>query len=70
LRICSRHPSVMRVHAQGRALSPSSARFRMSRLADQIQQVLPAFSELETPPALIDGLPKFDSWSRKSGRSY
>ena len=28
----------------------------MSRLADQIQQVLPVFSELETPPALIGGL--------------
>jgi hypothetical protein len=28
----------------------------VSRLADQIQQVLPVFSELETPPALIDGL--------------
>lgn len=28
----------------------------MSRLADQIQQVLPVFSELQTPPALIDGL--------------
>lgn len=28
----------------------------MSRLADQIQQVLPAFSELATPPALIGGL--------------
>jgi hypothetical protein len=28
----------------------------MSRLADQIEQVLPAFSTLETPPALIGGL--------------
>lgn len=28
----------------------------MSRLADQIQQVLPQFSELDTPPALIGGL--------------
>lgn len=28
----------------------------MSRLADQIQQVLPVFSELETPPALMNGL--------------
>lgn len=27
----------------------------MSRLVDQIRQVLPVFSELETPPALIDG---------------
>jgi hypothetical protein len=46
----------MRVYAQGTAPSPSTAWFPMSRLADQIQQVLPAFSELETPPALIDGL--------------
>jgi len=28
----------------------------MSRLADQIQQVLPVSSESETPPALFDGL--------------
>jgi hypothetical protein len=28
----------------------------MSRLADQIKQVLPAFSALATPPALIGGL--------------
>ncbi len=28
----------------------------MSRLADQIKQVLPVFSALETPPALIGGL--------------
>lgn len=28
----------------------------MSRLADQIKQVLPAFSAFETPPALIGGL--------------
>jgi hypothetical protein len=28
----------------------------MSRLADQIRQVLPAFSAMDTPPALIGGL--------------
>jgi hypothetical protein len=46
----------MRVDARGKAPLPSTARFSMSRLADQILQVLPVFSKLETPPALIGGL--------------
>lgn len=51
-----RHPRRVCLRVQGRAPSPSTSRFPVSRLADQIQRVLPVFSELETPPALIGGL--------------